>query len=114
MALYVVVHHRNASEQPWSNAWTDDDRLRAITTTAEIGRMCSDARSRGEEVFVHRCAYGDPIICCAATVCRVAAISKSDAYVEFAAARIVGARPTIHPIEGQNSYEAPPSATRSS
>jgi hypothetical protein len=112
MAFYIVVHHRRAKEQPWSNAWFDDERLRAITTTTEIGRRCAEAARDGAEVFVHRCAYGDPSIACAAKVRRVEALSKNEAFVEFADARAIGSPPLLHPVEGQNSYDAPPPQRR--
>ena len=54
MVLYLVIRHRKAKPS-WKNEWLDDDRLRAIETTAEIGSLCENAKENGEQVFVHRC-----------------------------------------------------------
>ncbi len=66
MALHIVVHHRRDRSQPWANDWQDDQRLKTITTTAEIGRFCENAKGKNARVFVHRCAWSSkaPTICC--------------------------------------------------
>ena len=107
MALYVLVHHRKAQEQPWSNAWLDDDLLDAITTTAEIGRLCEQARLGDDEVFVHRCAWGSPEISCAVRVGAVDPLPRRQALVRFVEPRRVGVAPAVTPHEGQNHYLAP-------
>lgn len=111
MALYLVVHHRSAPKDPdfrWSNAWLDDDRIEAITTTVEIGSMCEAAKKRGEEVFIHRCAYGDAMIACATQIESVAAYSRTEAFVRFKNQRVLIAVPAVKPHEGQSSYAAAP------
>jgi hypothetical protein len=108
VALYVVVHHRSAPEQPWSNAWLDDDRIEAITTTGEIGDLCAAAKARAEDVFVHRCAWGDPIICCAVRVASVDPLPRREALVRFTSHRVLHAVPPVTPHQGQNSYPAAP------
>lgn len=109
MGLHVVVHHRKDPDQPWrGNVWLDDDRLQAIVTTAEIGRLCERAQSRSESVSVHRCALGGipPTICCTARVQRVASVDRRTALVEFTLVEATNLRPSVQALPGQNSYEA--------
>jgi hypothetical protein len=42
MALYVVVHHQRDENQPWVNAWLNDELIDAIQTTTEIPSYCND------------------------------------------------------------------------
>ena len=56
MALHVVLHHRQDADQPWVNAWLDDDLIEAIQTTTEIGHLCRRAKERGERVSPELCA----------------------------------------------------------
>lgn len=106
--LYVVVHHRQDPDQRWTNSWLDDERLQAITTTAEIGRLCAEAKTRGEPVFVHRCGWSDslPSISCSATVIQSAPIDKRTSIVSFAGQQVIGATPPVSPHPGQNYYRA--------
>ena len=106
--LYVVVHHRQDTDQRWPNSWLDDERLEAITTTLEIGGLCSDAMARGDSVFVHRCGWADsqPSVCCAASVIQSAPIDQRTSVVTFAAQQVLGATPPVSPHPGQNYYWA--------
>lgn len=108
MPLYVVVHHRQDSHQLWTNSWLDDNRLNAITTTAQIGRMCERRAAQGERIFVHRCAWGgyNPAIVCSAEVAQVAAIDRKNSLVTFRNVEVVTARSPILPQVGQNHYES--------
>src|SRR5437879_2791155 len=85
MALYLVVHHRRDEKQPWQNAWLDDDRLQAISTTAQIGRLCAAAQQNHESLFVHRCGWSGiaPLICCGVRVARVSQLPGGSSLVEF-------------------------------
>jgi hypothetical protein len=107
MALYVVVHHRRDSKQPWANDWIDDDRLKLIQTTVEIGNLCKQAKSSRTRVFVHRCALGanPPVICCSAEVVDVNAVDKRTMLVTFAKPEILGDQPPVSPPRGTNFYE---------
>ena len=82
--LYVVVHHRRDSHQPYPNSWLDDERLDAIETTPAIGRLCKDAKVSGRAVFVHRCAWDDspPVICAGLSVLDAVAIDRRTWYVQ--------------------------------
>ena len=106
MPLHVVVHHQQDKNQPWVNAWLNDDLIEAIQTTREIGTLCQNAKAGGERVCVHRCGWGDlsPVICCSALVEDVGAIDKSTALVRFADARPLNERPSRSPAKGQNFY----------
>lgn len=112
MALYLVVHHPRDPERPWANQWADDseDLLLAITTTAEIGRLCQEARAAGERVFVHRCALGEspPTICCNVDVLSVDAVDRRTSLVRFRNQAVLGAVPPLTPSRGQNWYRAAP------
>ena len=106
--LYVVVHHRQDPDQRWTNRWLDDEQLEAISTTAEIGRLCQDAKEKGEPVFVHRCAWGDfqHSVCCSAGVLQSAAIDQRTSIVTFGEQRVLCATPPVSPHPGQNYYWA--------
>ena len=108
MALYLVLHHRKDGNQPWVNAWLDDELIEAIQTTREIGELCARAKVRGERVFVHRCGWGEcpPVVCCSAEVGEVATIDKGTALVRFAAAARLDQGPVRMPVRGQNYYVA--------
>jgi hypothetical protein len=108
MALYLVVHHRQDTHQPWPNSWHDDSCLEAITTTAEIGRLCTEAQQKNERVFVHRCAWGpsSPIVCCSVSVVQVASVDRRTSLVQFAAPIVLHEVPPIPPRLGQNFYIA--------
>lgn len=107
MALYVVVHHHRDASQPWANSWLDDQRLHAITTTREIGRLCAQALRQNDRVYVHRCACGAniPTICCSVSVQRVSNIDHSTDLVEFDNPIPFNNRPPpVQPTQGQNFY----------
>ena len=106
--LHVVVRHRQNSDQRWANGWLDDDRLEKITTTVEIGELCAEAKARGEIVLVHRCGWADlpPLVCCAASVIRVAPIDQRTSEVTFAAQQVRRSKPLVAPHLGQNYYWA--------
>ena len=108
MALYVVVHHQRAENQPWVNAWLDDELIEAIQTTSEIGHLCQRAKERGERVYVHRCGWGDspPVVCCSAEVEDIGTIDRATVLVRFRSATAVGAEPSVNPVKGQNFYQA--------
>ena len=110
MALYIVVHHNRDAHQPWQNSWLDDDRLEAIQTTREIGRLCETAAIHSEEVFVHRCAWGEtqPTICCSLRVDSVDLIDKKASLVKFRDFVILGNQPPLSPSRGQNFYKFGP------
>ena len=106
--LFVVVHHRQDPNRLWANSWLDDERLEAITTTAEIGGLCQDAMDRGEPVLVHRCGWGDfqPLVCCSASVVQSAAIDGHTSVVMFGAQQVLSATPPVSPHLGQSYYWA--------
>ena len=108
MALYIVVHHRRDPHQPWQNDWLDDSRLQAITTTAEIGRLCEQAQQRNEAVFVHRCAWGGitPTLCCSVQVAQIEHIDRRTDLVAFTNAMPISTDPLMSPTRGQNFYIA--------
>ncbi|RKG92439.1 hypothetical protein [Corallococcus terminator] len=83
--LYLVVHHHQDRSQPWINKWIDDDRVKTITTTREIGRHCEKAAQSGERIRFHRCGYGTsgPLICAEARVASVEAVDKTMYLVHF-------------------------------
>jgi hypothetical protein len=108
MSLYVIVHHQQDENQPWVNAWLNDQLIEAIQTTREIGKLCRGAKERGELVYVHRCGWGEclPAISCAAEVEAVAEIDKATALVRFANPSQINSVPPQIPIKGQNFYVA--------
>ena len=108
MALYIVVHHKGDPSQPWPNNWLDDQRLQAIETTAEIGRLCQEARQERTRVYVHRCRWGDnpPTICCSVSVQRVSSINRRTSLVEFNDIEVSTGNPPEHQLPGQNFYNA--------
>jgi len=108
MSLYVVVHHRQDNSQPWKNAWLDDHLIEGIQTTKEIGKLCIQAKERGEQVFVHRCGYQEhlPLVCCSAEVDNVAEIDNVTTLVRFIVPTLLSENPPITPVRGQNFYIA--------
>lgn len=104
--LYVVVHHQQDPNRLWANSWLDDDRLEAITTTAEIGRLCQVAMDRGDHVLVHRCGWGDspPTVCCSAEVVQTAPIDERTSVVMFEAQQALDTTPPVSPYLGQSYY----------
>ncbi len=107
MALFLVVHHRRDRDQPWVNHWDGNDRLRSITTTAEVAARCGHAKHKAERVYVHRCGWagGVPVVCCSVLV-QDAGRDDGIGWVRFTEQMALRAEPTVHPIRGQNSYEA--------
>jgi hypothetical protein len=111
MAFYVVLHHPDdRSPTRWSNEWErgSQDRIRTITTTAEIARDAQSAR----QVFVHRCGFGNdaPAIVSETRVAGALAIDPgkrgSDYLVTFETVRTMRAIPRVNPDRGTNSYVA--------
>jgi hypothetical protein len=89
------------------NAWlTDHQLIEAIQTTNEIGRLCRQAKSRNERVYVHRCGWGDcaPVVCCSAEVAEIALIDKTTMLVQFANPIPLNQEPPRTPVKGQNFY----------
>ena len=113
MAFYVVVHHRRDPYQPWANTWLDDDRLKVISTTAEIAARCDQAQRSNEQVFVHRCAWlGGPAVVCCSVAVKAARYDEKLGWVEFADSKVLGHSPRHQPGRGENSYDAdPPTST---
>ena len=110
MARYLVVRHPLA-KQRCNNAWHRgcNDLVEAITTTAEIGRLCNADRLRNQEVFFHRSGWGDPVICCAAEVDSVHALpASSDVFVRFKGARALCVPPIERRSQGDDCYEGLP------
>ena len=105
MDLYVVVHHRDDPRQPWANYWVDAERIAAITTTANIGRLCQAEKQKQERVLVHRCSFGShsAVIACSVEVEAVTAI-PGGAYVTFKNPIVVNRVPAITPPQGTNDY----------
>jgi hypothetical protein len=108
MKLYLVVHHRNDNQQPYSNSWADDTQLEAITTTKKIGDLCKEARQKDQMIYIHRCSYGSDraIICCKVKVSRIVELTKNSYFVEFADLIPLNENPPFQPHLGQNCYEA--------
>ncbi|MDR3460004.1 MAG: hypothetical protein P4N60_21465 [Verrucomicrobiae bacterium] len=106
MPLYVVVHHQRDENQPWINAWLNDQLIEAIQTTKEIGKHCREAKQHSERVFVHRCGWGEmpPVICCSAEVESVAEIDRASVLVRFTNVMAANDFPPKSPIKGQNFY----------
>jgi hypothetical protein len=112
MACYIVVHHPSDTSQPWSNDWRGDTELRTITTPRPVAARLTQAKERGERIFVHRCAWsGDAAeICCSALVEEVTYIDKTTAMVRFGDVRPLRARPSAVARPGLNWYEGAPVA----
>jgi hypothetical protein len=109
-SLYVVVRHRRDSDQRFANAWLDDGRLEAITTTVQIGQFCRDAQQRRARVCVHRCGWADerPTVCCSASVVRVDSADKQTSLVGFGDQQALDMSPPVTPHSGQCFYFAVP------
>lgn len=108
MALYVVVHHQRDGNQPWVNAWLDDELIEAIQTTKEIGHLCQQSKDRGERVYVHRCGWGacPPVVCCSAEVEEVGVADRTTVLVRFTSPVRLEQTPLRRPVVGQNFYTA--------
>ena len=109
MKLYVVVRHvRDPRTPPWPNIWLEEDKLWAIKTTAEIGRLCERAKQKNEPIFVHRCAVGKDVpavVCCSAFVVGVDLRGCEFSLVTFGVHEVLNTPPTVPP-EGRNYYFA--------
>jgi hypothetical protein len=107
--LYLVVRHVRDS-QKWPNEWIDDERLASITTTAQIGKFCREAKDIGEEVYVHRCGLINgadklhPIICCSVSVSEVGEPIGSNVIVKFSNQKVLNRQPLVRPELKQNYY----------
>lgn len=110
MALYVILRHRGAPRQAWSNTWQDDDVITGISTTEEIARFCKKAKARGERVYVHRCQWkGYPAtISCSVKVKAVAQEDGKTWSVSFGDPEVLSVRAWTMPTKGQNCYKDPP------
>ena len=106
--IFVVVHHRNDSSQPWVNSWLDENLLEAITTNLEIGRLCEDVKKNNLDVFVHRCAWNEfyPLVCCSASVIEVAQFDRKTILVKFGNQKVINLSPPVSPHPGQSFYLA--------
>lgn len=106
--LYLVVHHGRDPDQRFVNSWLDDERLDAITTTVEIGRLCQDAQQKREPVYVHRCGWADehPVVCCSVSLVRVDPVDRHTKLVRFADQQVLNAQPPVTPRPGQSFYFA--------
>ena len=97
---------------PFENDWFDNDneRLKAIKTTLEIGELCKEASERKQAVYIHRCGcrdpYSRPMICCLAHVAKVT-ISNGETEVQFQNQRTLNILPVKRPVRGQSFYLAP-------
>jgi hypothetical protein len=108
MALYIVVHHPSDLNQLWANEWEAQTLLRSITTPKNIAVRLAEAQSRGERIFIHRCAWNafPAEICCSALISEVHDLDKSTAFVRFTDVRPVAAPPPVTPHVGQSAYDA--------
>ncbi len=106
MALYIIVHHRRDNRQPWANDWSDDQKLRAITTTVEVARLCKEAKRKSDRLYIHRCAWGECVhtICCSICVKRVESIDNNTSLIEFTDLEEMDFQPPLQPSQGQNYY----------
>ncbi len=104
--LYVVVHHRRDSSQPFQNSWLDDNCLDAITTTKEIGDLCAMEKLQGKRIFVHRCGWANalPTICCSVLVAEIDSIGKRASLVGFSNPIVMNLPPNKSPLLGQSFY----------
>jgi hypothetical protein len=108
MALYIIVHHRLDSKQPWQNDWLDKNvpnssLLDYIVTTSTLAQACENERIAGNRVFIHRCKYkSSPRIICASAL--VSAVDLSAKKVSFINHQILNLVPPIKANQGQNSY----------
>jgi len=108
MALYLVLRHPRNPEQVWSNSWQPDNRLvDAIMTTREVARLCEEAHSGNEYVYIHRCAWaGDsPEITCRSKISRVDPVDR-DWLISFETPDPMAVIPSVHPQQGDNYYHA--------
>jgi hypothetical protein len=108
MIVHLVVHHRNDPHQPWVNSWLDDEKLEAIQTTTDIGRMCRDLLKERISVRVHRCAWNDnpPIVCCKALVADASEIDRATWLVRFTGQETLIEQPASVIGRGINYYLA--------
>jgi hypothetical protein len=110
MALYIIVHHPSDPNRLWANEWEAQTLLCSITTPKNIAIRLAEAQSKGERIYVHRCAWGifPAEICCSALVSEVNDLDKKTAFVKFTDMKVVGAPPPTTPHLGQSSYDAEP------
>lgn len=70
MVLYIVIVELHPdAPQKWGNEWVDG-LVKSISTPRQIADELEGARSRGERVYVPRCAHGGhpPVVCGSARV----------------------------------------------
>lgn len=111
MALYVIVHHPKAPKEDWPNDWDDTDwKLKAITTTSTLGKRCREAKTKGERVYVYRCALGSAAatVCCSVRVDSVEDLDRASCFVTFADPVPMDSMPPFTANAGQVQCEAPP------
>jgi hypothetical protein len=101
--FHIVVRHRQNPIQRFKNDWRDDEWLDAITTTAEIVRLCRETQERHEPVYVHRCGWADipPTICCSVAVAEVDSKKKR---VTFSQQQLLNTPPRYKPGRGESFY----------
>lgn len=107
--LFIVVRHRRDPEQPFTAVWLDDERLEGMTTSAEIGLLCAEARRKRERTYVHRCGWAEtgPVICCSASVIRSGPIEDGKTHwVRFVEHEVLDAVPSLIVKPGQGFYFA--------
>lgn len=104
--LHLVVHHDNDPHKPYKNVWIDDNRVKTITTTQEVGRLCEMAARRGERVRFHRCRHGafEPLICAEARVASVQFVDRKMWLVHFDEHTVLQVAPRVTPPQGTNYY----------
>ena len=104
--LHLVVHHEKDPHQPYKNVWIDDNRVKTITTTGEVGRLCETAAQRGERVRFHRCRYGafGPLICAEARVASVQFVHGTMWLVHFDEHTVLQVAPRVTPPQRTNYY----------
>ena len=107
MPLYVVLHHPKDRDH-WGNQWLDDHCIDSITTTAQIGSLCEEAKRQGAPVWVHRCAYSNvpAVISCSAMVKEVHPLPGKGAFVRFTESTASDGVPPVKPHPGQNFYHS--------
>jgi hypothetical protein len=104
MALYIVVHHPSDSQQPYANEWASDGFLRAFQTAPSFVRANKHALREGEQLFIHRCGWGDspPVICCCVKVLEV-----TDYFVRVTPVRFMDETPPKQVMLGCGHYYYP-------
>ncbi len=105
--MHIVVHHRRDPQQPYDNAWLDDNILYAVTTPNAVANLLRVEQRSRCRVYVHRCALGleiNHVICCSLEVDQIRRINKRESYVTFTNATLLDDPPSITPMPGQNYY----------